>query len=64
MSSKNNDYMAWCKIMDASIRPPFSSQIIAECRQLAAEMNKKRQNVNWDHLNHFDTILNNCREKT
>jgi hypothetical protein len=56
--------MAWCKIMDASIRPPFSSQIIAECRQLAAEMNKKRQNVNWDHLNHFDTILNNCREKT
>ena len=56
MSSKNNDYLTWCKIMDLSQNPPHSSQIISECRLLKSEINNNRKSFNWDHHNHFDTI--------
>lgn len=63
MSSKYNDYLTWCKIMDLSKNPPLSAEIISECRHLKSEMNDKRRSFHWDHHNHFDAILINCREK-
>jgi hypothetical protein len=58
MSSKYNDYMTWCKIMDLSQNPPLSSEKIAECRILKVEMNKNRKSFNWSHHinNYLETI--------
>jgi hypothetical protein len=64
MSSKYNDYLTWCKIMDCAKSPPLSTQIISECRLLKSKMNNSRKSFNWDHHKFFNTIKVNCREKT